>query len=445
MSDHYHLVGIGGIGMSALAEWLLSEGHEVSGSDLSRSAITERLSSRGAKLYHQHTDEPITPKTKVVYSSGIPADNVELKGAKQYQCQLLHRSDLIQLLVGKSPLLVVTGAHGKTSTTAMLAEVLDKCGASPSLFLGGISNYFGVNGKKGDGKWVVLEGDESDGSFLNCSPQGAIVTNFDREHLSYWKTEEALLKGFLQFEKQVQDEKLFFYCGDDPVLSTHFKKGISYGFTEKNDLILSNLKQEGWSLTFDVTFFGKVYRHVVLHHIGEHQALNGAAVFGLALQLGLDETKIREALATFGGVKRRVDKKGEQDGVLFLDDYGHHPTEVAATIKGIKKAFPHRRLLVAFQPHRFSRTAECLSLFQNAFDDADILVLSDIYSAGEKPIPGITGESILNEIKKSSNVAVHYVQRQQMREKIEELVQPEDICISMGAGDITQLFVDLPQ
>ncbi len=440
MVDHYHLVGIGGIGMSALAEWLLSEGHAVSGSDLSLSSITKKLESRGAKVSYTHTKEHITPKTKVVYSSGIPQDNIELKTALQEGCLLLHRSDLICRLVNQSPLLVVTGAHGKTSTTAMLAEVLEKAGWAPSLFLGGISNYFGVNGKKGEGDWVVLEGDESDGSFLNCRPTGAIVTNFDREHISYWKTEEGLLKGFLQFEHQVKDENLFFYCGDDPVLAAHYSNGFSYGFSSTNDLVLSNLKQEGWNLTFDIAFQGKDYKKVVLHHIGEHQALNGAAVFGLALQLGIEEPSIRSALATFGGVKRRVDKKGEKNNILFLDDYGHHPTEIAATIKGIKKAFPTRRLIVAFQPHRYSRTAECLSLFGKAFEGADLVLLSDIYSAGEKPIPGITGQSILQQIQQASKVSVHYVLRDQMRNKLDELMCQQDICISMGAGDITHLF-----
>jgi len=440
MSDHYHLVGIGGIGMSALAEWLLVDGHNVSGSDLTSTQLTKGLESKGASIFYEHRAENIVPGAQVVYSSGVPKDNVELQSAIKQGAELLHRSDLICRLVQHSPLLVVTGAHGKTSTTAMLAEVLDKAGSAPSFLLGGISNYFGVNGKRGKGDLVVLEGDESDGSFLNCSPTGAIVTNFDREHLSFWKTEEALLEGFIQFAAKVRDKDLFFFCGDDPILSSAYHEGFSYGFSSHNDLVLSNVKQEGWNLTFDICFKGKTYDQILLNHIGEHQALNAAAVFGLALQLGLDEQAIRLALATFKGVKRRVDLKGKKGDVLFLDDYGHHPTEIAATIKGLKKAFPSRRLIVAFQPHRYTRTLECLSCFGSAFDGADLLLLSDIYSAGEPAIPGITGESILQEIKKSSKVLVHYVARDQMKKMLDSLVCPNDICISMGAGDITHLF-----
>lgn len=441
--NHYHFVGIGGIGMSALAEWLLKEGYTVSGSDLNTSPIVSRLMSLGASVTKGHLAEVVREGSEVVFSSDIPEGNVELEAAKKLGCKTFHRSELAKKLIGTSPLLAVTGAHGKTSTSAVLIEVLEKAGLSPSFLIGGISRHFGVNGRRGEGKWVVLEADESDGSFLKCAPLGAIVTNFDREHLKYWKTEKALLDGFEQFAVQVEESELFFYCGDDPKLKAIYKRGVSYGFLDHNDLKISNLEQREWELSFDLSFEGRDYQKIVLKHIGNHQALNAAAVFGLALRLNIPEEVIRNALRNFSGVKRRLEVKGEVGHVLYLDDYGHHPTEIATTLKGLKKAFPLNRLVVAFQPHRYSRTEDSLALFGKAFEAADRLLMTDIYSAGEAVRPGINAEAIKREIEKKSTLPIELVSREKLASRVEEVVQPFDICLSIGAGDITHLFQEI--
>jgi UDP-N-acetylmuramate--alanine ligase len=441
--NKYHLIGIGGIGMSALAEWLLQEGYEVSGSDLCLSPLTKRLQSLGAKVTQGHFSTTISNELSVVFSSDIPETNSELSEARRLGCETLHRSDLARRLIGEIPLFAITGSHGKTTTTALLTEVFEEGGLSPSFLLGGISLRFGVNGRRAQGNVAVLEADESDGSFLNCSPLGAIITNFDREHLRYWKTEEALSGGFLKFRQQVKEPNLLFYCGDDPVLANQARTGVSYGFEASNDLIISNVTQTGWQLSFDITFEGKNYQQVILHHIGRHQALNAGAVFGLALRYGVAEEKIRQAFLYFKRVKRRLEIKGEKDGILFLDDYGHHPTEIAATLKGLRQAFPTKRIVVVFQPHRYSRTEDCLSLFGKAFNDADLLFMTEIYSAGEPQKEGISSLLLQKEIQKLRAIPIILHARDGMGVRLKKDLKSGDLCVSFGAGDITHLYSEL--
>lgn len=437
MSDQYHFIGIGGIGMSALANILLQKGSKVSGSDASASHATEQLKAKGAKVFIGHAPEHIHPAMNVVYSSGIGDENPEVLQAKEHRLPLMHRSELLyRLMQGYMPLLV-TGTHGKTTTSSLLAYLLVHAGLDPSFAIGGIVRSLNTNGGHGNGRFFVAEADESDGSFLNYTPYGAIITNIDNDHLNFWRTLDNLIEGFKKFAASVQSPEHLVWCGDDEILSSLKLKGSSYGFGEDNDIRIENFRQAGWNLVFDLTFEGKSYSEIEIPLIGGHNVLNASAVFGMGLKIGIPEEKIRQAFANFHGVSRRADFKGECQGISIFDDYAHHPTEIFATLRAFKQTSPHR-LVVAFQPHRYSRTLDCLGEFGSAFERADVLVLTDIYAAGEAPIPEITNEILLDKIKEK-HPDVHYVPRKDLPAFLGGFLQKGDVLVTMGAGDITKV------
>lgn len=434
-----HFIGIGGIGMSGLARILLSRQMVVTGSDIASSYVTDGLIQAGAKVNIGHAAENVALQATVVYSTDIKLDNPEYKEAQRLNCKLLHRSDLLRQLMDGYKTLAVAGTHGKTTTSSLLAYTLVTGGVDPSYAVGGIIPQFQSNAGHGAGEYFVAEADESDGTFLKYNPYGAILTNIDFDHMDFYGSEAALMQAFQQFINKVEQPEHFFWCGDDARLKACNPPGISYGFGSDCQLRIVRSEQSNWHCTLDLEFRGKKYKDIQVALIGRHNILNASAVFGLALSIGVKEEAIRKAFAAFGGVKRRCEKKGEIQGVLFLDDYAHHPTEVETTLKGIRKAVGERRLIALFQPHRYTRTKECLGTYAGIFDAADEVIITNIFSAGEKPIPGVTHEQVIADVKRRCQIPCRYIPRQQMLAQLMQELRPHDVVVTLGAGDITKL------
>lgn len=441
----YHFIGIGGIGMSGLARILLGQKAIVTGSDLANSYVTEGLSRVGAKVFIGHSADYISPEATVIYGSDIKNDNPEYQAAVKLKCPLLHRADLLLLLAKDYKTLAVTGTHGKTTTTALLTTVLKEAGLDPSYAVGGVLPQYQSNADHGKGEYFVAESDESDGTFLRYNPFGAIVTNIDFDHMNHFKTEQALVSAFHQFCRQVTNPELLVWCGDDPRLKQLQLPGISYGFGSHNALRATHWQQEGWLLSIDMEFRGKHYAQVKIALIGRHNVLNALAVFGLALTLGIEESVIRKAFMAFGGVKRRCEKKGDANHILVLDDYAHHPTEVKTTLEGIRSAIGDQRLIVVFQPHRYSRTRDCLGMYGPIFEAADELVMTDIYAAGEAVQSEITPQRLLEEVKQAGTIPFSYIPRKELLSRLFTRLRPYDVVVTLGAGDITKFSAELAE
>lgn len=438
-----HFIGIGGIGMSGLARIMLSKKIVVTGSDISANYVTEGLVNEGATVFIGHSAQYITPGTTVVYSSDIKHDNPEYQTAIKLQCPLFHRSDLLLHLMSDYKTLAVTGTHGKTTTSALLTAILIEEQYEPSYAIGGILNQFQVNAGHGQGAYFVAEADESDGTFLKYHPFGSIITNIDLDHMNYFQTEASLIQAFKRFASQVTSPQHLMWCGDDERLSQLNLPGINYGFNENCRLRITSWEQQGWNLIFSFTFQGKSYENIKAALVGKHNALNAAAVCGLAILVGVSEESIRNALANFAGVRRRCEKKGEVHGILVLDDYAHHPAEIKTTLQGIRYAENEKRLIAVFQPHRYSRTKDCLGMYGDIFNDIDELVITDIYGAGESPIPGLTSETILKEIEPSLKIPCRHVSRSDLLNYLTASLRPHDVVVTLGAGDITKLSGEL--
>jgi UDP-N-acetylmuramate--alanine ligase len=435
----YHFIGIGGIGMSGLAKILLQRGKRVRGSDIASSWAIEELEQEGAEIFIKHEACQVPAGAKVVYSSGIQLENVEYVESKKQSLPLLHRSDLLQELMEEKEALLVTGTHGKTTTSSLLAHVLAFCGEEPSFCVGGVVESLGSQSGLGKGPLFVAEADESDGSFLAYSPKGAIMTNIEAEHLAYWKSEEKLIQGFLDFYHKVSCKELFFWCADDAILASLSLEGISYGFTPSADLHIEEVTYQGWKTKFSFTFKGCRYDDVEIPMVGVHNVLNASAVIGLCLQIGIEKDKIFSSLKTFAGARRRSEKKGEEGNISVYDDYAHHPTEIHTTLNGICVAGAGRRVVVLFQPHKFTRVRDCFSLFGPAFASADLVLITDIYGAGEEPIVGVDSKALVEEVIAQGGVVCKYIPKEKVVEETLIQLNPEDIVITMGAGDITKV------
>ncbi len=435
----YHLIGIGGIGMSGLARILLQRGKKVSGSDVKSSSFTERLSEEGAQIFIGHEASQVLKETKIVYTSAVQSGNPEYEEAKRLELLMLHRSELLAELMKGSSSLLVTGTHGKTTTSSLLAHVLVSAGEKPSYSIGGIVQSLGAQACHGEGKWFVAEADESDGSFLAYSPVGAIVTNIDLDHLDYWKTEESLIQGFVEFQRKVENRDLLFWCADDPLLAALSWDGVGYGFSSSAELKIENAVYLGWKSQFDLRWKGFVHKDIEIPLIGHHNVLNAAAVFGLCLQIGIDETFIYQAMKSFKGAGRRAEKKGEVRGIAVYDDYAHHPTEIATTLSAMRVASEGRRIVVLIQPHRFSRTRDCFDLFADSFKAADLIFLTDVYGAGECSIEGIHSQNLQEKIVSQGVSSCVYVPKEDLLDRALSCILPGDVVVTMGAGDITSM------
>lgn len=440
MSQSYHFIGIGGVGMSGLARILLNRKVAVSGSDVASNSTIEELIKAGATVHKGHSADSIQPNTIVVYNSEIKPDNSEYLAAIKKQCVLLHRSDLLTQLIEGHRSFAVAGTHGKTTTTALLSTVLVEAGMDPSFAVGGMLNAFHANSRFGQGKDFIFEADESDRTFLKYHPFGAIITNIDNDHLvNYEEKEELLVDAFNTFMGQVQSPTNLFWCAEDPYLKKLNKPGKKYGFGKECEWRVFNIRQDGFKLFFDIEGEKTLYEQVELACIGHYNALNALAVFGSAISIGIDEQDIRRAFKEFKGVMRRCEKKGEIGGITFIDDYAHHPTEIKVTLQAIKEAIQERRLVVVFQAHRYSRTKDCLGMYKNIFDAADELIITDIYSAGEAPISAISHETILAEVTQHSSILVQYVSRPALSHMLTKFLQPHDVVVTLGAGDVTKV------
>ncbi|MCB1119328.1 MAG: UDP-N-acetylmuramate--L-alanine ligase [Chlamydiia bacterium] len=436
---NYHFIGIGGIGMSGLARILLQKGHAVSGSDLGRTPLIAELESLGATIYPTHDAANITEPCTVVYSSSISETNPEICAAKEWHCPLYHRSVLLAELVNSNQGLVVAGTHGKTTTSALLAATLIDAACDPTWVVGGIVAPYGKNSSGGVGPHVVAEGDESDGTLVQYQPHAAIVTNIGLDHLDHYKTEDNLLNTFQTFIHQVKGE--VFWCGDDQRLKSLTPPGTSYGFNANNTLRIAHIRPSGWQTQFDLITHQKTYSNIILNMIGEHNVLNAAAVFGLALSLNISESSIRHTFATFQGVGRRQEHIPYRDGVTLLDDYAHHPTEILATLRAVRQAIGERKLIALYQPHRYSRMETLLGTLSTCFSSADEVIVTEIFAAGEQPRPGVTSEKVYQEIAQT-HPCCSYVPRNELLTALK--LHDGDCLITLGAGDITKVCRNLP-
>ncbi|KGA94418.1 UDP-N-acetylmuramate--alanine ligase [Leptospirillum ferriphilum] len=427
-----------------MAEILLSRGALVSGSDKTQTDLTRRLSELGARVFVGHRAEQVGSVDAVVISTAISPENPELLEARRLGIPVVHRGEALSGIMRGFRGVAVAGSHGKTTTTSMIAHVLAHGGLDPTCVVGGRVPGFGGNARVGKKNIFVAEADESDGSFLKISPHVAVVTNIDQEHLDYYQSFDQLKAAFERFLASVPPEGLAVVCLDDPELSNILPSlnapHWTYGFNPSADVVGSDVSAEGLSTSFSVRLRGKDIGSFSLNIPGVHNVLNALATIAVGHHFGLEAECVREALERFRGVGRRFTQVGEEGGIRIVDDYGHHPTEIGVTLAAARQAYPDRRLVVAFQPHRFSRTRDLLSRFASAFQLADVLVLGEIYGAGESPIAGITGRRLFDEIRVSfENEAYFAADQSEMIARLMTILKPGDLLMTMGAGDVTHL------
>jgi UDP-N-acetylmuramate--alanine ligase len=445
-----HFVGIGGIGMSGIAELLLNLGYRVSGSDLKESEITRRLAGLGGAIEIGHRAENVADDVDVVVTSSAVrrATNPESLEARARGIPVIPRAEMLAELMRLKEGVAIAGSHGKTTTTSLIATVVAHAGLDPTAVVGGKLNAFGSNAKLGKGALMVVEADESDGSFLRLSPTIAVITNIDPEHLDHYGTMEALQQAFVDFADRVPFYGLAVLCLDHPVVQHLIprigKRHVTYGMSPQADFRADAVLLDGFSSRFQVIHKGERLGEVQLRMVGAHNILNALATCAVAHELGIPFEKTQEALASFEGVQRRFTVRGEEEGVLVVDDYGHHPAEIRATLAGARASFPTRRLVAAFQPHRYTRTRDLLAEFATAFNDADLVVLADIYAAGEEPIPGISGALLHEAVQACGHRDVSFVpDRGELARSLRERVRPGDLVLTLGAGDVTHLGDEL--
>jgi UDP-N-acetylmuramate--alanine ligase len=440
--QHIHFVGIGGIGMSGIAEVLVNLGYQVSGSDIKESAVTQRLAGMGVHVAIGHDAKCIENAQVVVISSAVKGDNPEVVAAHAAKVPVIPRGEMLAELMRMKYGIAIAGSHGKTTTTSMVAQVLSQGGIDPTIVIGGKLGAIGSNAKLGKGPFLVAEADESDGSFLLLSPTIGVITNVDREHLDHYKDLPEIMDAFATFGNKVPFYGSVFVCMDDPnvaALRPRLKRQVrTYGTNPQVDIRALDITMDGWRSHFRVRAYGEDLGEFSIGVPGHHMVLNALATIGVALELGVERDVIRASLASFTGADRRFQKRGERDGVIVIDDYGHHPTEIAATLAAARKGFPEKRILVAFQPHRYSRTQALLEEFGRAFFDADQVLVTDIYAASEPPVPGLTGKTVVEAIQAHGQRDVRYVPRvEDLPAALQELAQPGDLVVTMGAGTIT--------
>lgn len=447
---NFHFVGIGGVGMSAIAEVMLDKGFKISGSDLSDSAVVQHLRQKGAVIYKGHSADNISGQEALVLSSAIHQDNPELVAAKNLGLKIFHRSDLLAYLLNAADGIAVAGAHGKTTTSSMISVVLDHAGVDPTIIIGGFVDYLKGNAKLGKSKYLVAEADESDGSFLKFYPHISVVTNIEDDHMDHYGSMENIIKAFIQFLENLDKETgLAVLCFDNEnirnIADKVQRKYISYALEHEADYTACDIKFEGAHTVFTVNYKGEKLGQVALNIPGRHNVLNALATIAVCRILGLTIEEIAAGLAAFSGTKRRFQTKFKNEDLWIVDDYAHHPTEIQTTIKAAKQTAPNR-LIVAFQPHRYSRTQLLQKEFGSCFEGADLLILTDIYAASEDPIPGINGRTIVDEVKKQTGVDAVYIEKlNDIAPWLKEHTQKGDLLITMGAGDIYTVGETLAQ
>ncbi|OQY45400.1 MAG: UDP-N-acetylmuramate--L-alanine ligase [Desulfobacteraceae bacterium 4572_87] len=441
-AKHIHFVGIGGIGMSGLAELLINLGYIVSGSDLKDSAATQRLKGLGCHVYKGHNGNNVQEADVVVYSSAIGLRNPEILQAKEGYVPVIPRAEMLSELMRLKYGVAIAGAHGKTTTTSMVASILTKGALDPTVVIGGrLDIWGGSNAKLGQGDVLVAEADESDGSFLTLSPTIAVVTNIDHEHMEHYGSMAAIRRTFVDFINKIPFYGTAILCQDNEeiqgIIPQLKKRYITYGMSAQADLRGKDLKNEKWGTSLEVIYRNHSMGRISVGMPGEHNALNALAATAVGLELDLEMGVIREGLTALGGLARRLQIKGERNGVLFMDDYGHHPTEIMATLKTVKACWPKNRLVVVFQPHRYTRTQALLDRFVISFNDADFLMVTPIYPAGEQPIEGITAEHLVKGIKDHGHKeALLCPDLCEVVPMLKKRMKPGDLVLTLGAGNI---------
>jgi UDP-N-acetylmuramate--alanine ligase len=438
-----HFVGIGGIGMSGIAEVLLTLGYTVSGSDLQESDTTRRLRRLGADVHvGAHDGSRVAEGIDVcVTSSAVTAANPEVARACALRIPVIPRAEMLAELMRMKYGVAVGGTHGKTTTTSLIAAILHEADRDPTVVVGGKLRTLGTNARLGQGELLVAEADESDGTFLLLSPIIAVVTNIDPEHLDYYGDMGRVRDAYLTFINRVPFYGLGVLCIDNPTvraLLPHVRgRYVTYGTAPDAEWRVQGLAVEGLDTIFEVWRRGERLGPVRLRMPGRHHALNALAALAVADALGVPFPISARALGEFGGIHRRFEVRGEERDILVVDDYGHHPTEIRATLRAAREGFAHRRLVVAFQPHRYSRTRDLFDDFLTAFDDADVLLMTEIYAAGESRLEGVSGETLCRALRERGKGEVRFVPgREQMTEALHEAVRPGDLVLTLGAGDI---------
>jgi UDP-N-acetylmuramate--alanine ligase len=436
-----HFVGIGGIGMSGIAEVMLNLGYAVSGSDLHDSEVIKKLRSLGAQVFIGHQEENLsTHPSVVVISTAVKYSNPEVLEARHRQIPVIPRAEMLAELMRMKFGVAVAGSHGKTTTTSMIAAVLSSAGLDPTMVIGGRVHMLGSNAKMGQGDILVAEADESDGSFLLLSPTIAVVTNIDREHMDFHQTMERLSESFLNFINKIPFYGLAVLCVDNAnvrlLLPKARKRFATYGLSSDADFSAQDLRLRPAGVEFTVLHHGKPLGQLRLHLPGRHSATNALAAVAVGYELEIPFSRVAEALDGFTGIHRRFEIKGEPQGVMVIDDYGHHPAEIQVTLGAIHDSWK-RPLTVIFQPHRFTRTRDLFDEFLIAFEGADRLILTDIYAAGEDPIEGVTSEALYQAIKRKGHIEVEFIaEKDQIVEQLASQLRPGDIVLTLGAGDI---------
>ncbi|HET6567035.1 MAG TPA: UDP-N-acetylmuramate--L-alanine ligase [Rhodothermales bacterium] len=437
-----HMVGIGGIGMSSIAEVLLNSGFRVSGSDMKKTDVTDRLESLGAVVYEGHAAEQVNGADVVVYSSAVkPQVNAETVEADRQRIPLIPRAVMLGELMRVKYGIGIAGTHGKTTTTSMTGLVVTEGGFDPTIIVGGKVIVFGSNAVVGEGDIIVIEADEYDRTFLRLTPSLAVITNVEADHLDTYQDLEDIKRAFLQYANAVPFFGAAIMCLDDQhvqeIVGQVDRRVVTYGTSRQAEIRAENIDQVGLKTRFMVVQGGTELGVVELQMPGLHNVRNALAAIAVGLELEIEFPKIQAALAKFSGVQRRFQQIGEVDDILVLDDYAHHPTEVAATLQAASSGFPNRRIVAIFQPHLYSRTRDFQVEFARAFFNADVLVLTDVYGAREEPLAGVDGQLIADLALRYGHRDVHYVQdKENLPEYVASLVKAGDTVITMGAGDI---------
>lgn len=444
---HIHMIGIGGTGMNGIAEVLINLGYKVTGSDSGTNEATARLTRLGARIAQGHQAESVRGADVVVTSTAIREDNVEVREARRLQIPVIPRAEMLAELMRMKMGIAVAGSHGKTTTTSMIATLLDKAGFDPTIVVGGRLNTLGANARLGAGDFFVAEADESDRSFLMLSPFIAVLTNIDAEHLDQYKGVDDIKRDFVAFANKVPFYCPIILCLDDPNLQSIIpqleRRLITYGFSAQSEICARDLAFDGFHSRANLLYKGKPLGTLKLNVPGKHMVSNAMAAVAVGLDLDIPGPQILEALESYAGTGRRFELKGEPKGIMVVEDYGHHPTEIKATLDGAKRGW-ERRLVAVFQPHRYTRTAHLLDDFARAFNQADVLVLTEIYPAGEAPIPGVSGRGLYEEIVRFGHKDVHFEpDPAAIPARLEGLLRPGDIVIVLGAGSINRIVPEI--
>ncbi|MFT4977972.1 MAG: UDP-N-acetylmuramate--alanine ligase [Myxococcota bacterium] len=445
-----HFVGIGGSGMSGIAEVLLTMGYAVTGSDMRDSATVSRLRALGGTIFLGHSAEQVTGSDVVVKSTAVPNSNVEISSAIEQNIPVIPRAEMLAELMRVKYGIAVAGTHGKTTTTSMIATCLHHAKLDPTVVIGGRLNSIGSSAREGKGEFMVAEADESDGSFMLLAPTVAVVTNIDPEHMSHWGTEKALVDGFFDFASKVPFFGFAALCIDHPTVRTLVpwmrRRVVTYGLAEDAQVRGVPLQTTGIRTRFAVDVGGERLGEIELAMPGRHNIANATAAVAVALELDVDFKTIQEALHGFTGVDRRFSVRAEigTPAVTLIDDYGHHPVEIKATLEGAREAFPDSRIIAVFQPHRFSRVADHFTEFSDSFSFADVVVVLPIYAAGEKPIHRIHHHRLMSRIQERSCPAAQAAESlEEAVEQLTDLARPGDVIITLGAGTVTQIHAAL--